>query len=200
MRNRFIGRISRVNMFGGGIQYASVKDVATLPALLTQTIVIPGQVTDEGRLIEAVAVPWFEIIRLLIKDPSMMYQMAPRTWEEMIAGAYKKAGFEEVTLTPRSGDLGRDVIAVKHGLGTIRIIDQVKRYSPGHLVTADDVRALMGVLQTDGASKGFLTTTSDFAPKLKLDPLIAPLIPTKLGLINGKELLKRLEELSRQDL
>jgi hypothetical protein len=32
----------------------------------------------------------------------------------------------------------------------------------------------MGVLQTDGASKGFLTTTSDFAPKIPTDPLIVP--------------------------
>lgn len=63
-------------------------------------------------------------------------------WEEIIAGAYQKAGFDEVTLTSRSGDFGRDVIAVKHGLGTIRIIDQVKAYSPNRLVTADDVRSL----------------------------------------------------------
>jgi len=47
-------------------------------------------------------------------------------WEEIIAGAYKKAGFDEVTLTPRSGDLGRDVIAIKKGLGSVRVIDQVK--------------------------------------------------------------------------
>jgi hypothetical protein len=38
----------------------------------------------------------------------------------------KKAGFEEVILTPRSGDHGRDVIATKKALGTIRVIDQVK--------------------------------------------------------------------------
>jgi restriction system protein len=56
-----------------------------------------------------------------------------------------------VTLTPRSGDYGRDVIAVKRGLGFIRVIDRVKAYKPDHLVTADDVRALMGVLQGDGA-------------------------------------------------
>ena len=83
----------------------------------------------------------------------------------------RKAGFEEVTLTPRSGDLGRDVIAVKRGIATVRVIDQVKAYKPSLLVTAKDVRALMGVLQTDGASKGFVTTTSDFAPRVRSDPL-----------------------------
>lgn len=102
-----------------------------------------------------------------------------------------------MTLTPHSGDLGRDVIAVKRGLGTIRVIDQVKAYKPDHLVKANDVRASAGVLQGDGASKGFLTTTSDFAPKLGEDPLIIPFIPSRLELINGKMLLKRLEELRK---
>lgn len=94
--------------------------------------------------------------------------------------------------------MGRDVIAVKYGIGSVRVIDQVKAYKPGHLVTANDVRALMGVLQNDGAAKGFLTTTSDFAPKLKEDPLIVPFMPSRLELINGSMLLKRLEELAKK--
>jgi len=56
----------------------------------------------------------------------------------------------------------------------------------------------MGVLQGDGASKGFLTTTSDFAPLLRQDPLIVPFIPSRLELIDGKTLLVRLEELTRK--
>jgi len=163
--------------------------------LLLQTVVLPGEKTDEGQLIEAVALPWFEIIELLENDPAATYQISDRKWEEIIAGAYKKAGFDEVTLTPRSGDYGRDVIAVKRGLGVVRVIDQVKAYKPDHLVTANDVRALMGVLQGDGASKGFLTTTSDFAPTLREDPLIAPFMPSRLELINGEKLLKRLIEI-----
>jgi len=59
----------------------------------------------------------------------------------------RQSGFDEVTLTPRSGDYGRDVIAIKKGIGTIRVIDQVKAYKPGHLVGANDVRALLGALQ-----------------------------------------------------
>ena len=103
-----------------------------------------------------------------------------------------------MTLTPRSGDLGRDVIASKHGIGTIRIIDQVKAYGPNHLVTADDVRALLGVVEGDKASKGFLTTTSDFAPKLRGDILLKPYMPARLELINGEMLLARLQELAKK--
>ena len=101
-----------------------------------------------------------------------------------------------MTLTPRSGDYGRDVIAIKKGIGSIRVIDQVKAYKPPHLVAANDVRALMGVLQGDGASKGCLSTTSDFAPMIKTDPLIVPFIPSRLELINGTALFSRLEELA----
>jgi restriction system protein len=166
--------------------------------LLLQTVIVAGAKTDEGQLIVAVTLPWFEIVALLSRDPSLAYQITARKWEEIIAGAYQRAGFDEVTLTPRSGDLGRDVIAVKRGLGTVRIIDQVKAYGPSHLVTADDVRALLGVLQGDKASKGFLTTTSDFAPKLRDDILLKPFMPAQLELINGKMLLARLEELAKK--
>jgi len=172
--------------------------LSSSPSVLIQGIVVLGSRSNEGHLIEAVSPPWFEIISRLLANPDEAYKLSARQWEEIVAGAYKKAGFDEVTLTPQSGDLGRDVIAVKKGLGTVRIIDQVKAYKPGHLVTADDVRALMGVLQGDGASKGFLTTTSDFAPNLHKDPLITPFIPSRLELIAGKVLFERLGEIAKK--
>src|SRR5436305_15142356 len=98
-------------------------DLSKLPALLAQAVIIPYGDTQEGTLIEAVAVPWFEIIDLMTREPSIVHQIGARKWEEIIAGAYRKAGFDEVTLTPRSRDFGRDVIAVKYGLGTIRVIE-----------------------------------------------------------------------------
>jgi restriction system protein len=177
----------------------SVEGRAAKPQLLLQAVVVPGDRTNEGKLIEAVTIPWFDIIALLAQDPNIAFQIPPEKWEEIVAGAYCKADFDEVILTPRSGDHGRDVIAIKKGLGSIRVIDQVKAFKPSHLVDADDVRALMGVLQTDGASKGFLTTTSDFAPKIRTDPLIVPLIPKQLELVNGTMLMRRLQELAARD-
>jgi restriction system protein len=169
---------------------------AALPSLLLQTVIVPGARTNEGTLIEAVALPWFDIIEFLKTDPSIAFQIPWEKWEEIIAGAYKKAGFEEVTLTPRSGDYGRDVIAIKKGICSIRVIEQVKAYKPPHLVAANDVRALMGVLEGDGASKACLSTTSDFAPMIKTDPLMARFIPSRLELVNGTALFSRLEELA----
>jgi restriction system protein len=83
-------------------------------------------------------------------------------------------------------------------MGEVRVIDQVKAFKPPHKVNANDVRALMGVLENDGASKGYLTTTSDFAPRIHTDPLIKPFIPSRLELINGTMLIERLKELARK--
>lgn len=161
--------------------------------ILLQAVVEFQGKTEEGQLIEAVAAPWFEIVRLLKADPTAIYKIKPRKWEELIAGWYEQSGFDEVTLTPSSGDRGRDVIAIKHGVLTVRVIDQVKAYKPGHLVLANDVRALAGVLSTDfRATKGIVTTTSDFAPMISTDPSIAPLIPYRIELVNGTELIQRL--------
>lgn len=122
-----------------------------------------GEKTSEGVLVRAVSVAWFEIAKLIHRDPDEIYRINPRAWEEIIAGAYEREGFDEVILTPRSGDKGRDVVATKWGVGSIRIFDQVKAYSPGNIVTADDVRALIGVLHgAQNVSKGVVTTTSTF--------------------------------------
>ena len=94
-------------------------------------------------LIQAVTIPWKEILKLIKDDPNLIYQIDPRKWEQIIAGSYRASGlFDEVVLTPRSGDHGIDVIATRHGFCSIRCIESVKRYTPGKVVTANDVRAL----------------------------------------------------------
>jgi hypothetical protein len=93
------------------------------PAILLQaTVVVFGDKTAEGQLIQEVSIPWFEIIRHLQRDPRFLYSIHWRQLEEIIAGAYQRAGYPEVILTPRSGDRGRDVIATKPGVGAIRIV------------------------------------------------------------------------------
>lgn len=167
-----------------------------MPAIVAQILVVFGEKTTEGQLIAAVEPAWVEIIRLIRDDPDAIFKIPPRKLEELIAGAYARNGFDRVTLTPRSGDHGRDVIAERSGWGCVRFVDQVKAYKPGHLVTAEEVRALAHVMQADrAASKGVVTTTSDFAPKIRKDPLIAPYLPTRIELINGVDLSERLVHL-----
>jgi len=88
------------------------------------------------------------------------------------------------------------LVAVKHGICTVRVIDQVKAYKPDNPVPANDVRALMGVLQNDPASKDCLSTTGIFAPGIESDPLITPFIPQRLELVPGVKLYKRLESIA----
>jgi restriction system protein len=158
-------------------------DELPLPGILLQAVVIPGEQTDEGLIIRAVTIPWFEIIKLFERDPNAIYQLDWRKWEEMIAGAYAEQDFD-VILTPRSGDKGRDVIATSRGgYGSIRFFEQVKAYKPGNLVPADDIRAMLGVLSAEGnVSKGIVTTTSEFAPGILADENIKRFMPHRLEL------------------
>lgn len=166
------------------------------PPILLQAVLEFGDRTTEGQLVRAVAVSWFAIINLMLKDERLIYELDPRKWEELVAGAWEREGYV-VTLTPRSGDGGRDVIATLSGGGCVRLIDQIKRYKPGNRVTADDVRAMIGTLTLDPtATKGLITTTSEFAPGIAKDAAIQRLIPERLELRPREPLLAWLEKLA----
>lgn len=167
------------------------------PDITVQAILTFGEKTSEGRLVEGVRIAWDEIIRLISRDPEEIYKIDPRKFEELIAGAYEREGiYDEVILTPPSGDKGRDVIATKHGVGSIRIFDQVKRYKISRPVTAEEVRALVGVItMASNVSKGVITTTSTFAPTLLDDEDIRRLVPHRLELKPRDVLLPWLDKL-----
>jgi restriction system protein len=179
--------------FAGQSTLTAAAAVLTVQApratLSVSSIIIPERSTEEGVLVKATSQVWVEIVQALGTDWTLAYQLPPEKWEEIVAGAFKKAKYDEVTLTPRSGDHGRDVIAIKRGIGCVKIIGSVKRYAPGNLVEYDDIRALLGVLSGErDASKGIITTTSDFPPRVNEDPFIAPFLPTRLELMNGEAL------------
>lgn len=108
---------SSAALYPPSISGAEAPDVVLQAALL-----YTGDETTEGRLIVGVAIPWFEIIRNVERDPTFMFSIHWRQLEELIAGAYQRAGWQ-VELTPRSGDGGRDIIATMPGVGAIRILD-----------------------------------------------------------------------------
>lgn len=176
---------------------ASATITRPVPNVLISAIVERSERVTDGHTIRALDPAWGRIAQIIRTNPSELYSLTPEQWEELIAASYDKAGFDEVILTPRSGDFGRDVIAIKKGWGSVKIIDQVKAFKPGHNVDANDVRALIGVLHADrSATKGIVTTTSSFAPRLRDDPFIAPFVPYRLELIDGSEVMKRLSSLT----
>jgi len=66
----------------------------------------------------------------------------------------------------------------------------------GQLVTANDVRAFYHTLNDYDrkASKGMVTTTSGFAPGCEKE--FAEYMPTRLELVNGQDLQRRLVEIA----
>jgi restriction system protein len=169
-----------------------------LPSITITSIIVPERKTKSGVLVASTSVLWNSIVKALSNDWSLAYKLLPTQWEEIVAGAFKQDGYDDVILTPRSGDHGRDLIAVKHGVGSVKILGSVKAYAPDHKVPYDAVRALVGVVAMEpDASKGIIATTSGFPPRIELDPLIAPLLPTRLEMIDGPNLQKWLASLSK---
>jgi restriction system protein len=162
------------------------------PTVLLKSVLLEFQgSSDEGMVVKRPRATWFEISKHLRIDPEFRFAFStePTAFEEFLAGAYQIAGWDAVMLTPQSGDKGRDVIAVTTGLATIRVLDQAKAYGKNHPVRPDDVRALYGVLMLDQrASKGIVTTTSDFAPSIASE--FGQAIPYRLELRNGSDFVE----------
>jgi restriction system protein len=164
--------------------------------LLATALVTLGDRTSDGHEIHGPTATWFEISRQLNLDPGFRFEFPsnPTKFEEFLAGAYKLQGWDAVTLTPPSGDKGRDVIAITSRMSAMRVLDQAKAYGPRNLVSQNDVRAIYGVLSRDpGATKGIITTTSDFAPGVADE--FQNEIPYRLVTKNGQQFLEWIREI-----
>ncbi|QHC24390.1 restriction endonuclease [Streptomyces sp. GS7] len=91
-----------------------------------------------------------------------LHEMDPIAFENLIAELFRAMGMQAVT-TQRSGDGGVDVDALDPDpIRGGKIVVQVKRYR--HTVPPTAVRDLYGTVQSEGANKGVLVTTSRFGP------------------------------------
>lgn len=103
-----------------------------------------------------------ELIKYLSKHPEYLRQLNPRKFEELIAEIVKKMGYE-VSLTPKSKDGGKDIIALyKSPIGHQMFIFECKRYSEENKVGVELVRGLYGVKTAENYNKAVLVTTSTF--------------------------------------
>jgi len=107
------------------------------------------------------------LIAALAQEPSLMYKVHPRRFEELVAELFKRMGYE-VTLTPTSHDGGRDVLAVRRDdVGTVLTLVECKRFRPDRKVGVALVRSLYGVVTSERASHGVIATTSSFTRNAK---------------------------------
>jgi hypothetical protein len=70
------------------------------------SVIIPERASGEGILIRSTSVVWDEIVRALGADWSLAYGLPPERWEEIVAGAFKRAQYDEVTLRARATTAG----------------------------------------------------------------------------------------------
>ena len=73
-----IGGVGGNVLSGVGAVATAGEFVTRAVNLLLQTVIVPGARTNEGTLIEAVALPWFDIIAFLKTDPRIAFQLS---WE-----------------------------------------------------------------------------------------------------------------------
>lgn len=118
------------------------------------------------RIVQAHDVP-LRLVRALLADPTRLYQVTPRKFEEIVAEIVASLGFTDVLLTAGSKDGGRDIIASQliHGL-PLTFYFECKRYAPHRTVDLQTVRALLGTFAHNDrdVNKAVLVTTATFEP------------------------------------
>jgi len=103
-----------------------------------------------------------EFLKRFADNPSMLYEMSPRGFEELVAELLNRQGYR-VELTPASRDGGKDIyIATKDTLGSFLYLVECKRFAPDRPVGVGLIRQLYGTVQAERATAGILATTSFF--------------------------------------
>lgn len=103
-----------------------------------------------------------QLLTLLSKNPRLLYEISPRTFEEVIAEIFLNNGFY-VELTKATRDGGKDIIAIKQNLGIqTKYIIECKRYARENKISIGLVQLLLGVKIAAAANQAILATTSSF--------------------------------------
>lgn len=139
-----------------------VKEVAQEEIEEQLVEVVPATVIAELKKVEFVPL---RLLDQILRSPDLMRDLSPLDFERFVATLIDKIGFEDVVITPRSGDQGRDILAVKrvHGIPVLFAFE-CKRYGPDKPIGVDLLRALFGTIShgPTKANKGVLVTASRF--------------------------------------
>jgi hypothetical protein len=102
-------------MLGYAVTRATVPPDPALPELLIPAaIVAVGDKVAEGQLVEAVLLPWFDIVKALERDPNLIYQLSTistsRVWpicsSARSSGSARRAILDDQHASDRSGRRG----------------------------------------------------------------------------------------------
>ena len=96
-----------------------------------------------------------------------MRQLHHRKFEELIAEIIRSKGYD-VTLTPKTRDGGKDIIALyKSPFGHQMFIIECKKHNEDNKVGVELVRGLYGVKTAERYNQAILVTTSTFTRDAK---------------------------------
>ncbi|MDL5045915.1 restriction endonuclease [Oscillatoria amoena NRMC-F 0135] len=119
-----------------------------------------------------------------------LHSMDPFQFEYLAADLLQKIGYENVTVTKRSGDKGIDVVAnlTVGGITNVKTVIQVKRYAVTNKISGAVITQLRGSAEVD--QRGLVITTSDFTK----DAIEESQAPNKMpvSLVNGSKLIELL--------
>jgi restriction system protein len=101
-----------------------------------------------------------------MEQPQELFRsLEPRQFEILVELLYERMGYE-TTLTPYTNDGGKDIIAVSNQVGRKEIIYiECKNSSKG--IGPKIIRALVGIVTNDRATKGVVVSSSYFTRQAK---------------------------------
>lgn len=121
-----------------------------------------------------------------------LQSLSPGGFERFCQRLLRESGFQDVTVTGRSGDGGIDGIGILqvNPLVSFKVLFQCKRYRG--TVTPSDVRDFRGAMQ-GRADKGIIITTGSFSSDAKKEAVRDGVPPIEL--LDGEKLIEMLESL-----
>jgi len=103
------------------------------------------------------------MIEGLKKQPTDIFKLTPRQYEELVAELIRDMGFE-VALTQATRDGGKDILAsIKTECGEFLCLVEAKKYRPDRKIGVSLVRSLYGTLCDYQANSAMLVTTSTYS-------------------------------------
>lgn len=123
-----------------------------------------------------------------------LHALPPSGFERFCQRLLRESGFEEVTVTGRSGDGGIDGIGIlkANALVSFKVVFQCKRYKETGSVNAGHVRDFRGAMM-GRADKGIILTTGSFTSDAKREAVRDGVPPIEL--VDGEKLIDMLEDL-----
>jgi len=147
------------NTIGKKLKISSISDVISSKCILDP---LGNPITDINNIRIDVSEVNDWMLNELNENPTELYQLSPRRFEELIAEIFIRKGYD-VELTPTTHDGGIDIYAAsKNDLGSFLYLVECKKYKPTKKVGVKVIRDLYGVLSKENATYGIIVTTSDF--------------------------------------